>query len=125
VAGNLIVPQPQLSVAGRPLSSTTRIACMGGYGVALATALEGRGIELQSSYVGHPGVDTHVTHLLLAPGVHDIESQDVSHMQLPVLYARRRCLYDHLQRLQDFADELGIGPLQADLLDETLLALEG
>jgi hypothetical protein len=43
--------------------------------------------------------------------------------QLAVLYARRRCLYDHL-RLQDFADELGIGPLQADVIEATLLAVE-
>ena len=56
--------------------------------------------------------------------VHEVDAYDVSHAQIPVLYARRRCLYDHLQRLQEFADELGIGPLQADVLDETLLALE-
>jgi hypothetical protein len=41
-----------------------------------------------------------------------------------VLYARRRCLYHHLLRLQDLADDLGIGPLHADVLEATLLAVE-
>jgi hypothetical protein len=80
---------------------------------------------VDSVYVGHPGLDTHVTHLLLARGMHQIESRKLSHRELPVVHSRRRCLYDHLQRLQDFAAELRLGCLQADVLDETLLALEG
>ncbi|MFL5896307.1 MAG: hypothetical protein ACJ76Z_14495 [Thermoleophilaceae bacterium] len=126
MTGNLIVPQPQLSLAGRPIRSATRFAGVGAYVVVVSTALESApGVELESTYVGHDHVaETHVTYLLLAPSVREIEHVTATREQLPVLYARRRCLYDHLQRLQDFADELGIGPLQADVLDETLVGLE-
>jgi len=67
----------------------------------------------------------HVTYLLLARGVSELEHRVLGHAEVPVEYARRRCLYDHLQRLQDFADELGIGPLEADVLDETVAAVDG
>jgi hypothetical protein len=125
VQGERIDPQPRISLAGRSIGTITRIASVGGYVVVLATWLDNRGVELQSTYVGHPEVDTHITHLLLARGVHDVECGRVTHGEIPVLYARQRCLYDHFQRLQDFADELGIGPLEVELFDDALIALGG
>lgn len=117
-------PQPVLTLDGRRLAATTCITSPGAYVVALQTALGTHGIELQSTYVGCEDTDTHVTHLLLARDAHAIETRAVPHADIPVMYTRRRCLYDHLVRLQDFAGELGLGRLQADLLEETLLALE-
>lgn len=120
----LVEPQPTLTLGGRTLRSATRIAAAGGYVVTIATAIEPLGLELQSTYVGHEQAETHVTHLLLAHGVHEVEHRVAPHELLPVMYARRHLLYDHLLRLQDFAGERGLGPLRADVLEATLLALE-
>jgi hypothetical protein len=126
VHGRLVDPQPRLSLDGRAVRSRTRVACVGAYVVIVSTALEScPGVVLESTYVGHDHVpETHVTYLLLAPAMRSIEHCTVPHAEIPVLYARRRCLYDHLQRLQDFADELGLGFLGADVVDETLVAIE-
>jgi hypothetical protein len=120
----LVDPQPNLRIDGRAVRSTTRINAAGGYVVTIATGIDPLGLELQSTYVGHEQAETHVTHLLLARGVHEVEHRVAAHDLLPVMYTRRHLLYDHLVRLQDFADELGIGALHADVLDATLRAIE-
>ena len=73
-----------------------------------STALPDRGVELHSTYTGYAGADTAITELRLAPGEEpSTELRSVEHEVLPVTHARRRCLYDHLQRLQGFLAELG------------------
>jgi hypothetical protein len=44
----------------------------------------------------------------VAPGrPGETEARAVAHDEVPVIHVRRLCLYDHLQRLQDFLDSLG------------------
>jgi len=77
--------------------------------LVLCTALSELGFELHSVYVGHPGIATYVTHLALSgpPSQAAGETMARREADLPVLFARRRCLFDHLQRLQDELTGLG------------------
>ncbi len=87
----------------------TRYAEAGAYVLVLCTALSELGFELHSVYVGHPGIATHVTHLVLSGPPCQAAGETMTRRQndLPVVFARRRCLFDHLQRLQDELSGLG------------------
>jgi hypothetical protein len=65
-----------------------------------------------------------VTHLLLAPGSRALRAEPLAQPEVPVVWARRRCLYDHLQRLGDFLRELGYERVQIDVCDEALAGVE-
>jgi hypothetical protein len=105
--------------------STTRVGRVGVGHVALATVLPDRGAELRSYYTGRDELRaSHVTHLLLSPGLRDLDAHPLVYDEVPVMYARRRCLYDYLQRLADSLRELGHSDVSIDVLDEVLLAVE-
>lgn len=117
-------PTPDVKLDGWRVRSTTRFAPVSAYQLVLTTVLPDRGIELHSSYIGHAGLsESRVTHLLLAPSVRAFDTREHPQSQLPVTAARRRCLYDHLQRLLDLLRELGYDA-SIELDDETLLAVE-
>lgn len=91
-----------------PALSESVLTEAGPNALVLSTTLQDRGIWLDSTYLGHGGADTQVSHLLVAPGRgSETESRSVPHDDIPVVHVRRLCLYDHLQRLQDFLAELG------------------
>ena len=82
----------------------------GAYVLVLSSCIPELGLELHSTYVGHPGVETGVTHLMLGGGGPKRAASEAvvrPERELPVVFARRRCLFDHLQRLQDELDALG------------------
>jgi hypothetical protein len=45
------------------------------------------------------------------------------HEEMPVMYARRRCLYDHLHRLQDLLQDIGIDA-QMPVEEQAIAAIE-
>lgn len=105
---------------GQPVRSHSRATSIGPYVLVLDTVLPERAIELHSTYTGHPSVKTISSHLPLAPDIHESFAVEHDHDQLPVIHARRRCLYDHLHQLQDLLDRAG---LQASIpLDEEAIA---
>jgi hypothetical protein len=114
-----------LTLDGHPEHSETLLATVGAYTLVLSSVLPARAVELHSSYLGHPGAPTQASHLLLAPDPEDIDSEAVEHSEksIPVIIARRRCLYDHLQRLQDFLETLG-HTAAIPLPDDALIAVE-
>ena len=121
----LLEPAPEIRLGGHRVRSSTRVASVGAYQVVLTTVLEDRGIELHSSYMGHDWLaESQVTHLLLSPEERLFETREHPQAQVPVVAARRRCLYDHLQRLGDFLRELGYYDASIDVLDEAILAVE-
>jgi hypothetical protein len=98
----------RLRVDGQPVRSETLLTEAGPNALVLSTTLSDRGIWLDSTYLGHGSADTQITHLLVAPGrPGETEARTVPHDEIPVIHVRRLCLYDHLQRLQDFLDALG------------------
>jgi hypothetical protein len=93
-----------LVLDGRAAASETRYADAGAYVLVLSSCVPELGLELHSTYVGHPGVETRVTHLALGGGDAQRAATEAVAWpdgELPVVFARRRCLFDHLQRLQD------------------------
>jgi hypothetical protein len=118
-------PGPDLMLAGNRVRSSTKVAGVGAYHLALATVLPDRGVELHSFYTGHDRLgETSVTHLLLAPGGRELRTEPCLHSEIPVMWARRRCLYDHLQRLADWLRELGHEGVRIDLDDDALPAVD-
>lgn len=113
----------KITLDDAPEQSETRIASAGAYALVLSSVLPDRAIELHSSYLGHPGTPTQTIHLMLAPTISDSEAVEHDEASMPVMVARRRCIYDHLQRLQDFLAELG-HTVQIPLADDALLAVE-
>ncbi len=97
----------RIRIDGMPARSETVLTEAGPNALVLSTTLRDRGIWLDSTYLGHGGTETQVSHLLVAPGrPGETEARSVSHDEIPVTHVRRLCLYDHLQRLQDFLDSL-------------------
>jgi hypothetical protein len=113
----------EITLDGAPVRSETRVASAGAYVLVLSSVLPDHAIELHSSYVGHPGTPTQASHLMLAPGISNSGAVEHDETSIPVIIARRRCIYDHLQRLQDFLAELG-HTFQIPLADDALLAVE-
>ena len=113
----------ELVVDGSPIASETRYAEAGAYVLALGSCVPDLGVELHSVYVGHPGVSMRITHLALSGPPSQAASETVVRPQgdLPVVFARRRCLFDHLQRLQDelagLGHRVGITSTTAPLID--------
>ena len=112
-------------LAGNRVRTSTTVAGVGAYHVALATTLQDRGIELQSFYTGHDRLgEASVTHLLLAPRGRELRTEPRRNSEIPVMWARRRCLYDHLQCLADWLRELGHDDVRIDVDDHALSDVE-
>ncbi len=96
---------------------------MGSYVVVLDTTVVGQAIDLHSVYMGHPKVMTQATHLLLTPSVSEARTVEHEHEAIPVTHARRRCLFDHLQQLQEQLEQAGV-EAQITIHDEAIAAIE-
>ena len=118
-------PSPDVRLRGNRVRASTTVAAIGAYHVGLTTVLPDRGVELHSFYTGHDRLgETSVTHLLLAPGGRELRTEPRRNSEVPVIWARRRCLYDHLQCLADWLRELGHEDVRIELDDEALSAVE-
>jgi hypothetical protein len=123
--GTYLDPSPDVMLAGNRVRTSTTVAGVGAYHLALATVLQDRGVELHSFYTGHDRLgETRVTHLRLAPGGRELRTEPCRHAEIPVMWARRRCLYDHLQCLADWLRELGHEDVRIELDDDALSAVD-
>lgn len=81
---------------GRPITATTTIGRTGAHICALETILQTADVELHSTYLGHPRMHTHATHLLIADEIHARTTSATHHPDtIGVCAARQRCLLDH------------------------------
>jgi hypothetical protein len=120
-----LTPQPEIRVGGRVVEADTRYAVAGGRILVLTTAVPELGAELHSVYVGARGVDTAVTELWLAPGNSpEAFTRSAREEQLSLEGERRRCLYDHAQRLQDQLHALAAAPVAIHLDGQAVDALQ-
>ena len=111
-------------VDGRSLTATTAIAPASPHTCALETLIPDAGIELHSTYHGHPAQPTHATHLFLPDETSSrMETAVHRHFSIPVLAARQRCLLDHYAVLVDHAAGAGI-ELRLQVQDQNLDAIE-
>lgn len=121
------LPGIAIRIEDRRIPAATLLAAGGPYALTLSTILPDHGIELHTTYTGHPHAEhTAVTSLFLTPGgaPHPILNDQVSPIEIPVTHTRRRCLYDHLTRLQDHLAHRLERPVRVELADSDLLALE-
>lgn len=123
------MPEPieipiRLLIGGTPTPAYTTATSAGAYVLVLATVLTAPAISLYSTYAGHEHTNTLASHLLLAPDAYETIAAEHDHDELPVMYERRRCLYDHLHRLQDLLLRVGIDA-QIPIDEEAIAAVEG
>ena len=107
---------------GARIPAYTELAYAGAYQLTLSTALPALGVELHSSYLGHPDADeTLASHLGLSPDADPITwSTPHRGTEMPVGEARRRCLYDHALELQELLTDDSARAVAVDLADEAL-----
>ena len=113
---------PTVRVAGARVPAYIELTYAGAHQLTLSTALPALGIELHSSYLGHPDAGGSIaSHLQLGPDLNPstwVETH-AAH-ELPVSTARRRCLYDHLLQLQELLTGLDGTRVTVELADDAL-----
>jgi hypothetical protein len=101
-------------LGGKLVTSETTAIWAGPDVVVIITVLPDHGVvfDLTSTFVGHRGIDTHVTHLVLGPPGADpaIETADHPHERLDPTYDPRGCAYEHIQILMQHLRRLGHEP---------------
>lgn len=113
----------EITVNGELTPSETTASPLGAYVLVIATALPDLAIDLHSTYTGHQRTGTITVHLTLARGAYSATAQQHPHAMLPVSHQRRRCLYDHLHRLQELLAELGM-QTSIPVQDDAIAAIE-
>jgi hypothetical protein len=123
VAHRLVIPVP-ISLDGAPVESETRLTTAGAYVLILSTGVPSRGIDFYSVYMGNAIAETQAHHWALAPGRSEAWTETHDPEGLPVRHARGRCLYNHLQAVQEWLGRLGydVGIVARD---DALAALGG
>lgn len=96
-----------ITIDGNAVRSETRAAQVGAYIVVIETTLADHAIDLHSIYTGHQMTKTQATHLALTKTTREARTAEHEHDAIPVIYAKRRCLYDHLHQLQDLLQANG------------------
>lgn len=112
----LTLPAAGLEIGGRAERSETLFAYAGTFQLTLSTAVPDRGVQLHSSYLGHPGAErTSAAHLWIAAGGPRLWTVEHHPADLPVAHARRRCLLDHLSVLADELRAMAHGDVTLDV----------
>jgi hypothetical protein len=96
---------------GRQVASETTCIWGGPYVLTITTVLpdQGLALEVHSTFVGHEGVPTCVTHLTLGPVDHDpvIAQVEHPHASLDPMLRARECAYEHVQIVLQTLKHLG------------------
>ena len=116
-----------VTLDGRQVSSETTCTWAGPYVLVIATALPDRGlaVEVHSTFVGHEGVPTCVTHLTLGPVGHDPVIFPVEHdrANLDPMLKARECAYEHVEIVLETLTRLGY-EVGIDVPDDAFKELE-
>ena len=116
------LPDPIVHLDGARLAASALLAYAGAHQLTLSTALPALGIELHSSYLGHPDAGESIaSHLQLGPDLSPRTWTETHPSdRLPVSEARSRCLYDHLFELQQLLGHQSNGEITVELTDQAL-----
>src|SRR5256885_15039165 len=80
----------RIRVDGMPARSETILTEAGPNALVLSTTLRDRGIWIDSTYLGHGGTETQITHPLVAPGLAaEAAARGAAHDEVPGIHARR------------------------------------
>jgi hypothetical protein len=101
----------RVELEGRAVRSETVYAQSGAYALTIVTTVRGPElpVELHSTYVGHPGVRTHATHLRLGPEASSssVDSTEHTDDEICLVFRPRNAVYDHAHELVEVLDGLG------------------
>ncbi len=121
----LTLPSAGLEIGGRAERSETLLAYAGAFQLTLSTAVPDRGVQLHSSYLGHPDVErTSAAHLWIAAGGPRLWTAEHDAADLPVAHGRRRCLLDHLSVLANELRAMTDGEVTLDVPAAGLVQLD-
>ncbi len=112
-----------IAIDGQAVPSETLATSVGAYILVIETVLPDHAIDLHSIYTGHAHVKTQATHLILTPELREATTVEHDHDQIPVMHARRTCLYDHLHQFQSLLQDHGIDA-QLPIEDDAIEAIE-
>jgi len=99
----------RILIDGKQVESETRVTSIGPYVLVLDTVITESAVQLHSTYLGHKRTSEQATHLKLAKGgIRETTAIEHEYDSIPVMYARRRCLYNHPQHLQDLLADADI-----------------
>ena len=114
------LPDPELLVDGEPVRCRLSYQWAGALQLTLCSVCPDLGVELHSSYMGHPDAEVSIIGTIrLRPGVRPEVTSDLRDAAtLPVREARRRCLLDHLAELRDLVAEASEGEVSIEFADE-------
>jgi hypothetical protein len=100
-----------LTIDGASTVSETTFTWAGAHVLTVHTVIPRAdlALELHSTFVGYPGVPTHVVHLTLGPPGREatITAADHDEAHLDPTYAARACAYEHAQHLIEVLSGLG------------------
>jgi hypothetical protein len=100
-----------VTLDGADAESETTCTWAGAHVLTVHTVLPRRdlALELHSTFVGHPGLPTHVVHLILGPPGQEpsITADDHTGEHRDPTYFPRACAYEHAQRLLEILSALG------------------
>jgi len=92
--------------------------------VTLSTAIGDLGVQLHTTYVGHPDAETAIAELFIAPGpATSTSTRSAAVGELPVSHARELCLYDLLLSLRDRLEALGYDDVAIDIPEAALASI--
>lgn len=101
----------QIELDGKRVRSETVFAQGGAYALTIMTTIARPDlpVELHSTYVGHPGELTHVSHLQLGPAGRPPMIDTAVHDEgdVCVVFTPRNAVYDHAHELVALLRELG------------------
>ena len=114
------LPDPELLVDGEPVRCRLSYQWAGALQLTLCSVCPELGVELHSSYLGHPDAEVStIATVRLRPGVRpEVTSELRDAADLPVREARRRCLLDHLAELRDLVAEASESEVSIEFADE-------
>jgi len=100
----------RFSLEGRPLAGETLYLDAGAQVLALTSCSSELGIELRSAYLGGEGCDELLVaeSAVLGAGPAELSTRRLEGEPEAHSNERRRLLYDHLQRLQDLAEQIDL-----------------
>jgi hypothetical protein len=113
----------EIALDGKTVPSQTLATSVGAYILAIETVLPDQAIDLHSTYTGHEKTPTQATHLTLTPTHSECFTVEHDHDAIPVMHARRTCLYDHCHQLQSILQDHGID-VQLPIEDNAIEAIE-
>jgi hypothetical protein len=101
----------EVNLDGHKVATETVCVWAGAYVLVVATTLPDRGlaVEIHSTFVGHEGVPTAASHLILGPPDHApvLSTAEHEHANLDPMLKPRECVYEHADLLLETLKGLG------------------